>query len=379
MDAKYGDSFLARRTSTERHCFMCTFKDWLLTRNQTFPIKDSNEFWTQFKTFIKTDGATYAGDLGWTKGSYGDQVVQYCAMYFEIFTDIRTLSLQQKSDLYDYLNSIIRIQNLQSPPEVSSGFITDGVFVDMVSAKALLSTAIFGVCTSLVVAIIVLIIATMNIVMSIYAIFSIILVLMVLTCFVYLSGYAFGLLESVAFTIVVGFSIDYSVHLGIAYMNQLKHSLGKPHRITLVKGTVAEIGSTILGGAITTATSVLPLFFCQITFFTKFGQFVFVNIAASFIVTFTILLSILLMKGPRGYTGDISHFIQHIRSLLIDEDEVAILEQEMTEKHRITGEDDDEFEDVEIKDDTNNSDEETIKGNKRVKFVDEPDVSGLVL
>jgi len=117
---------------------------------------------------------------------------------------------------------------------------------------------------------------------------------MILMSYLYILGTAFGMIESIAFTIVVGLSVDYAVHLGIAYMNQIKkHGAESAPRIMLVKATAAEIGSAILGGAITTTTSVLMLFFCQITFFAKFGQYVFVNIVASFLVTFTTFLVLL--------------------------------------------------------------------------------------
>jgi len=194
-------------------------------------------------------------------------------------------------------------------------------------------TALFGTGSSLVVAAIVLVVATMNIVLSLYAITSIIIILTILMCYLYLIGATFGLIESVAFTIVVGLSVDYTVHLGIAYMNKLAKindrqsldkkleikqdkgedmtSSGDDPRIILVKATAAEIGSAILGGAITTTTSVLMLFFCQITFFAKFGQFVFVNIVASFIITFTTFLALLLIIGPLGHTGDIKYLFRN--------------------------------------------------------------------
>eukprot|EP01125_Pyxidicula_operculata_P012897 TRINITY_DN424_c1_g2_i1.p1 TRINITY_DN424_c1_g2~~TRINITY_DN424_c1_g2_i1.p1 ORF type:complete len:159 (+),score=23.34 TRINITY_DN424_c1_g2_i1:277-753(+) len=131
----------------------------------------------------------------------------------------------------------------------------------------------------------------------------------------YFVGWPFGMLESVAFTIVVGLSVDYSVHLVISYLNKLykygdNNDVYTPSRFDLVKMSVAEIGSSIISGALTTSSSVIALLFCQISFFFKFGAFVFTNILLSFIATFTFLLVFLLVAGPqRKSTGSLTYFI----------------------------------------------------------------------
>lgn len=67
----------------------------------------------------------------------------------------------------------------------------------------------------------------------------------------------------------VGLSVDYAVHVCIAYVNQVQASYQQTDRLVLTRGAVAEIGASIVGGAVTTATAVLMLFFCHITFFAK--------------------------------------------------------------------------------------------------------------
>jgi len=210
------------------------------------------------------------------------------------------------------LDNVIQQPDNKPPPEVSGAYVTDSAFVHTISMQTLINTAIFGILSSLVVATVVLVLSTMNVLLSLYAIISIILILMILVSYLYIMGSTFGMIESITFTIVVGLSVDYAVHLGIAYMNQIKkHGAESAPRIMLVKATAAEIGSAILGGAITTTTSVLMLFFCQITFFAKFGQYVFVNIVASLLVTFTTFLVLLMVIGPKGHMGDIKYIFQY--------------------------------------------------------------------
>lgn len=107
--------------------------------------------------------------------------------------------------------------------------------------------------------------------------------------------------------VVVGLSVDYTVHICNSYVHGMK--VGKTRQEVLTNALV-EIGISIFSGAVTTATSIFMLFFTTITFFTKFGQFVFANIVVSIIFAFTLMCALLAIGGPLGTTGSIYHLFK---------------------------------------------------------------------
>ena len=59
------------------------------------------------------------------------------------------------------------------------------------------------------------------------------------------------------------------------------------------------MSSTVLGSAVTTATSAAVLLFCQIPLFNKVGAIVVCNSVSSVIVSLTLLPALMLVYGPK--------------------------------------------------------------------------------
>ena len=78
---------------------------------------------------------------------------------------------------------------------------------------SIFNNAIWGMCTSIFFAWIALMIATMNFVISIYAAFSIFLVIATIMAAIYISGNCLGIAESIGLIVFVGFAVDYIVHM----------------------------------------------------------------------------------------------------------------------------------------------------------------------
>lgn len=86
-----------------------------------------------------------------------------------------------------------------------------------------------------------------------------------------------GSIESILIAIIAGFSVDYVVHLAHAY----EIAKGDTHeRITEAFG---DLGISVFNGMITSIVASIPLFFCQLQFFAKFGTFLCLTIAFSWI------------------------------------------------------------------------------------------------
>ncbi len=65
---------------------------------------------------------------------------------------------------------------------------------------------------------------------------------------------------------MIGFSVDYVVHLGNHYVEACYSD-----RRNRMREALKQIGISIFGGAITTLLAGIPLFFCILVFFYKFA------------------------------------------------------------------------------------------------------------
>jgi predicted RND superfamily exporter protein len=117
----------------------------------------------------------------------------------------------------------------------------------MVTEQALVDNAISGMMISFAVAFVVLLLSTMNFLISIYASVVIMNIVISVLAMVYLLGWALGVIESIASIIVIGFSVDYVVHLSNAYLEN-----EKTKRYERTQEALSIMGASILGGALTT-------------------------------------------------------------------------------------------------------------------------------
>lgn len=65
---------------------------------------------------------------------------------------------------------------------------------------------------------------------------------------------------------------------------------------------VNHVGVAIVSSAITTVISTVPLFFCTIMPFSKFGQIVAINTAISILFTLVVTTALLATMGPSHFT-----------------------------------------------------------------------------
>merc|ERR1712048_522073 len=113
--------------------------------------------------------------------------------------------------------------------------------------------------------------------LALLASLSIASVLVSVTGTMVLIGWTLGSIESILIGIIAGFSVDYVVHLCHAYKTA---SGTTEERITAAFG---DMGISVLNGMITSIGASIPLFFCQLQFFHKFGIFICLTIAFSWI------------------------------------------------------------------------------------------------
>merc|ERR1712119_185217 len=90
-------------------------------------------------------------------------------------------------------------------------------------------------------------------------------------------GWTLGSIESTLIGIIAGFSVDYVVHLAHAY------EIASGDTNERIVEAFSDLGISVFNGMVTSVAASIPLFFCQLQFFAKFGTFLCLTIAFSWI------------------------------------------------------------------------------------------------
>merc|ERR1712232_1402224 len=163
------------------------------------------------------------------------------------------------------------------------------IFIFMNNQSIYVATAIQSSLLGVGIAFVVLLLATRKLHLAFFASLSIACVLVSVTGTMVLIGWTLGSIESILIGIIAGFSVDYVVHLAHAY----ETSSGCKNTEERVVQTFSVMGISVLNGMITSIAASIPLFFCQLQFFYKFGIFICLTIAFSWIFANFLFMSVL--------------------------------------------------------------------------------------
>merc|ERR550539_1966322 len=90
-------------------------------------------------------------------------------------------------------------------------------------------------------------------------------------------GWTLGTIEAILISILAGFSVDYVIHLAHAYY----HAEGDVNERVIA--AYGDMGISVFSGMLTSVVASIPLFFCTLTFYEKFGTFLCLTIVLSWI------------------------------------------------------------------------------------------------
>lgn len=120
-------------------------------------------------------------------------------------------------------------------------------------------------------------------------------------------GWDLGTTEAIASVIVIGFSVDYCVHLANAYIEN-----DATDRETRTRIALTTMGISVTAGAITTVIAGLFLSLCILTFFVKFSFLICWTIISSYLWAVVFFGALCMAAGPSGNFGDISWITRKI-------------------------------------------------------------------
>lgn len=153
----------------------------------------------------------------------------------------------------------------------------DQKFIFMNNQKIYRKSAISGSMLGVLIAFIVLFISTRKLHVAFFATMMIACVLLSVIGSVSMMGWSIGTNEAILSSILAGFSVDYVVHLAHAYV------VAHGNTESRIKEAFGEVGISVFSGMLTSVVASIPLFLCTLTFFEKFGTFLCLTIAFSWL------------------------------------------------------------------------------------------------
>ena len=292
----------------ELDCWIEDMQSWLQAKGMDLPMEPS-DFEAQLLQFYMYSQLTpgvpsYRTQIGYTQTSEGSEELQlrYLAFKFtSTFTApqsevVTSAVIRHWEDLMDKLNANSNEEGM------SRGFMTSAFpFVWVYTQRSLVSNALLGLGLVFAIGFVVINLATMNWIISVISTATIagIIVSVLGLGAKGISGWEFGMAESIATVILIGFSMDYCLHISAAYIES-----ESPLREGRMRDSLSHLGVSVVAGAITTVLSGLFLWGTVMIFFQKFAFLITFTVAMSFLWSVLFLPSLLLVIGPQHESGN---------------------------------------------------------------------------
>merc|ERR1711959_495791 len=185
-------------------------------------------------------------------------------------------------------------------PESANGAFhvaANSMWVWMHTQTVFVSSALTGMIAGTILAFTVVLFATQQILVAFASVLTIVGILGSVLGSMVAMGWELGTVESICLTILAGFSVDYVVHLAHAYVHAEKNE-----RSDKVRSALDEIGVSVLGGMLTSASAAIALMLCQLQFFHKFGVFLILTVSISWVWANVAFMASMALFGPDSST-----------------------------------------------------------------------------
>lgn len=300
-------NLIARGNTTE--CFMADFRSWAQSSyyEDTYTM-DEATFYSRLEEFRQTefqkfhDQVTWQDEIGFIDGELKFATVYFTSTMKQDVSSSEKLEVANRLD--DFLSRVKRYPECDECNCKSLMYTSPFAFVWMRSEQGLVKGFYQGLAIAFPVALIVLLFATGNIFISTYAIITVFFIVFGVLGFAkYALGWNLGISESIAGIIIIGFSVDYTVHLG--HMFNEAELNGIHSRKEKFEFASEKIVGTIVGGAVTTAGAGVFMFACQLRFFFKMAALIVCTIVLSYVYSLGFFMALLYLIGPEKDDGNI--------------------------------------------------------------------------
>lgn len=297
----------------QQKCWIEDFNEWLQSERDTELPLDRDQFIPEIANYLAIESkfVEYGEDIG-----YSNRTGELRFVMFSFDSTFRPPASSSKTrdvideweDFIDMLNDQARNQGLTG---IDRGFESGrDAWLWPSTSDALISGAISGLLLVFVLAFVVLNVASGNVMISVIAVLTIAgIVATVMGIGIRgIMDWDLGTAESITIVILIGFSMDYTLHLSDAYMES-PHS----NREDRTRDAMTHLGISVTAGAFTTLISGLFLWATILIFFQKFAFNVTATVFTSFLFSIFFFPSLCLTIGPQGDWGNWSTMYKYLR------------------------------------------------------------------
>lgn len=195
-----------------------------------------------------------------------------------------------------------REQLKNAPKGMRQGwFISELEFYDL--QKVLSEGTIRAVGCAIGIAFVVLWLITLNIMISLYAIFSIACSIFTIMAILVLCGWKLNVLESIAISTAMGLAVDYSLHYGISY----KLCTDNTNRQACTRQAISNMGGSTAMAALTTGAAGAFMLPSSVLAYIQIGVFLIVVMSVSWLYSTFLFNALLSIAGPERGFGQFSY------------------------------------------------------------------------
>lgn len=279
--------FLAVRKG---NCIIEEFLIYLSEQKESFPVDPGVRIHSLMDNFIASRGVVeqkrWQSHVGFTL----DGRIRFIKL--EIVTNLpkRVAAL----DAWDWSKRWDDFINKINEEKGARCFHTSYLWVRADAERQLVSTTLMCALASISSAFVAVFWFLGNILSGLLLIFNVISIIAALSCLMFAGfGWTFGAIEAVSLIIVVGFSVDYGLHITEAYSQSPFET-----RWLRVQDALRRTGGALLGAMATSVLACPPILLCTMTVFVQFGLTLIVNMVLAFLFSVLFLCASLVMVGP---------------------------------------------------------------------------------
>lgn len=285
-------------------CFLNNFESWAFVAKGVDVgswVGDETkreDYMGYLMEFRRTD-ASFDEIIGFTDKrdpSYGPSYVQVQAL----MTMPLLTPLAAKTDIEKAAEDFIK--SVPTPATAKHVFQYTFDWVWSVTQDGTVTGLTQGMAIAFPLAFFALILATKNWILSTFACISVGAIVATVLGYCQLNGWALGTGEAIAGVMVIGLSVDYTIHLAHMY-DHAGHEINAQDRDSRFVYAVETMSGTVLGGAITTTGAGIFMFFCIQSFFFKMATLIVATIIFSVIYALFWFMPLMAHFGPEKDQG----------------------------------------------------------------------------
>ncbi|CAE8676217.1 unnamed protein product [Polarella glacialis] len=285
-------------------CFVDDFREYLTVvkgPNYTYPVEPAAEIHSLLRGFlgIRRFGEVWADSIGASGSEAADNRVTW--IIIPVVSNIPwNTDPAEAAAWHENWEKFIHERNELHLASSGTGtmYHTSKLWVRFDFETRLVSSTLISAFSSSLFALVAVFLFLGNAALTVY------LLLTNMCTIICLAGWMFGILrwefgavEAVALIVVVGLSVDYSLHIAECY------SQSKGSRYQRTQEALRRTGSALVGAAATSVLACPPILFCTVQVFVRFGTVIISSMVISLCFSIIFLAALLATVGPEDDFG----------------------------------------------------------------------------